>query len=174
MKVEKGKVYYNHQLECVVREHSDYDDTSGVLSDKVAVHCPTQEDWDYVTDKMGYEWGGSSNWGFYEDYTCITLNTDNFSPIRFYSVNGYRIIGIEEFKKLFTEPMHDVVNKPKHYTQGKIEVIDFITDQNLNFTEANVVKYVCRYKYKNGLEDLKKAKWYLEYLIKQHESTVND
>jgi hypothetical protein len=54
---------------------------------------------------------------------------------------------------------------PPHYQQGSIEVIDFILDQNFNYLEGNIIKYVSRYKYKNGLEDLKKAHWYLERLI---------
>jgi hypothetical protein len=58
----------------------------------------------------------------------------------------------------------DAVNPP-HYQQGSIEVIDFILDQNFNYLEGNIIKYVSRYKYKNGLEDLKKAHWYLERLI---------
>ena len=57
-----------------------------------------------------------------------------------------------------------VINPP-HYQQGSIEVIDFILDQNFNYLEGNIIKYVSRYKYKNGLEDLKKAHWYLERLI---------
>ncbi len=54
---------------------------------------------------------------------------------------------------------------PSHYKQGNIEVIDFILDQQLNYLEGNVVKYVSRYKYKNGLEDLKKAQWYLNKIM---------
>jgi len=64
--------------------------------------------------------------------------------------------------------MSDNIN-PSHYQQGDIEVIDFILDQNMSYTEGNVIKYVCRYKFKNGLEDLKKAKWYLESLITAQE-----
>lgn len=64
---------------------------------------------------------------------------------------------------------YDVVNHPKHYNQGKIEVIDFIEDQKLDFRAGNVVKYVCRHGNKNGLEDLKKARWYLDRLIKEME-----
>lgn len=63
----------------------------------------------------------------------------------------------------------DVVNNPAHYTSGKIEVIDFIEDQKLDFLEGNVIKYVSRYKKKNGLEDLKKAQWYLNKLIQRTE-----
>jgi hypothetical protein len=66
--------------------------------------------------------------------------------------------------------MSDNVNHPKHYTQGKIEVIDFIEDQKLGYKEGNVIKYLCRYKYKNGVEDLKKCRWYLDRLIKELES----
>jgi len=57
----------------------------------------------------------------------------------------------------------DVVHHPTHYTQGKVEVIDFI--EAMGFLDGNVIKYVARYKHKNGLEDLKKARWYLDRLI---------
>jgi hypothetical protein len=63
--------------------------------------------------------------------------------------------------------MSDNVNRPQHYTQGKIEVIDFILDQKMNFLEGNVIKYVSRYKFKNGIEDLKKAAFYLNKLIEE-------
>jgi hypothetical protein len=60
--------------------------------------------------------------------------------------------------------MNDAIN-PNHYKQGNIEVIDFILDQKMNYVEGNVIKYVSRYKFKNGLEDLKKAQWYLNKLM---------
>lgn len=63
-------------------------------------------------------------------------------------------------------PRFDLVQRPRHYNMGKIEVCDFIVDQNLDFLEGNVVKYVTRYKHKFGLTDLQKAKWYLNKLIK--------
>ena len=65
---------------------------------------------------------------------------------------------------------NDKIN-PRYYRIGKIEVIDFIIDKKFDYTEGNVIKYVSRYKYKNGLEDLKKAKWYLEKLISQNKKT---
>jgi hypothetical protein len=58
----------------------------------------------------------------------------------------------------------EVIN-PNHYKQGNIEVIDYILDQEFNYMEGNVIKYVSRYKAKNGLEDLKKAQWYLQKLM---------
>lgn len=58
------------------------------------------------------------------------------------------------------------VNHPSHYNVGKIEVIDFIEDQQLGFHEGNVVKYVARAKHKGTeLKDLEKAQWYLQRRI---------
>jgi len=54
---------------------------------------------------------------------------------------------------------------PDYYTKGSIECIDYIIEKKLNFLEGNVVKYITRNKYKGGLEDLKKAQWYLNRLI---------
>jgi len=60
------------------------------------------------------------------------------------------------------------VNHPKHYNSGKIEVIDAIEDWGLGFNDGNVIKYVARHKHKGKpIEDLEKAKWYLERLIQQ-------
>ena len=72
-----------------------------------------------------------------------------------------------EFKVDWNE--HRIPDKinPEHYTQG-IECIDYITSKNMSFLEGNVVKYVTRYRMKNGLEDLLKAQWYLERLIRDY------
>lgn len=59
----------------------------------------------------------------------------------------------------------DKVNHPDHYTQGKIECIDYIVDKGLGFFEGNIVKYITRWKHKDGLDDLKKAQWYLNKFI---------
>jgi len=67
--------------------------------------------------------------------------------------------------------MKETVNHPDHYNQGTIEVIDFIEAWGLNFSEGNVVKYITRYKYKGTpLKDLKKARTYIDRLIKAEES----
>lgn len=66
------------------------------------------------------------------------------------------------------------VNHPKHYNKGKIEVIEAIEDWDLNFSEGNVIKYVARHRFKGEpLEDLKKARWYLERLISSLESELS-
>lgn len=64
----------------------------------------------------------------------------------------------------------DSVNHPSHYTQGAIETIEYmescLTEEEFcGGCKMNVIKYVSREKHKNGLEDLKKARWYLDRLI---------
>jgi len=70
----------------------------------------------------------------------------------------------ESFKK-------DMVNSPEHYTQGNIECIDAIAEvvKHLDGMEAmctgNAIKYLWRWRHKNGVEDLKKAQWYIQRMI---------
>lgn len=75
----------------------------------------------------------------------------------------------------------DMVNHPAHYKSKKgIEVIDVIEafTEDLRGIEAtdtgNVIKYMCRWPDKNGLEDLKKARWYLDHLIAHVEETEKE
>lgn len=70
------------------------------------------------------------------------------------------------------EVVNDSVNHPSHYTDGKIEVMDFIEDKQLNFARGNVIKYVSRAGKKDPnkeLEDLNKAMWYLKREIERLE-----
>lgn len=65
----------------------------------------------------------------------------------------------------------DAVNHPKHYTHGGIETIDVIEAWQLGFCLGNTVKYISRAGRKgDALEDLKKARWYLEREIARMES----
>ena len=73
----------------------------------------------------------------------------------------------------------DTVNHPEHYTTGGVETIDFIEAKELGFNLGNVVKYVSRCGHKKSkemtadakaLQDLKKAKWYLEREISLREA----
>ena len=67
----------------------------------------------------------------------------------------------------------DMVNHPPHYTTGRIEVIDFILDKFADeYLLGNVCKYISRWKHKNGLEDLKKARWYLDRKIAEMEKSA--
>lgn len=67
----------------------------------------------------------------------------------------------------------DNVNHPSHYTQGGIECIDAIKAATVGLTgieavcTGNAIKYLWRWKFKNGVEDIRKAIWYLERLLKE-------
>ena len=69
--------------------------------------------------------------------------------------------------------MNDKIN-PSHYKQGAIECIDAIEAATVNkkglqaVCTANIIKYVWRCEQKNGLEDLEKAKWYLNKMIEDY------
>lgn len=81
------------------------------------------------------------------------------------------------FTHTFIDELHeykcnDNVNRPAHYTDGKIEVIEFIEDKKLGFCLGNAIKYISRAGKKDPtkeVEDLQKAKWYIERRIKQLE-----
>ena len=70
----------------------------------------------------------------------------------------------------------DMVNHPSHYTQGGIECIDALKAATISKTgieavcTANAIKYLWRYEEKNGIEDVKKARWYIDRLIKELEN----
>ena len=66
--------------------------------------------------------------------------------------------------------MSDVVNTPEHYRQGGLECIEAIEasmsrEEFQGYLKGNIEKYVWRYRYKNGVQDLHKARWYLDRLI---------
>lgn len=70
----------------------------------------------------------------------------------------------------------DMVNHPEHYQSGKIETIDVIEEFTKDlkgieaFDTANIIKYACRWKRKNGVEDLRKLVWYANHLINHIEA----
>ena len=76
--------------------------------------------------------------------------------------------------------MSEMVNHPQHYQSAKglevIDVIDAFTSDLTGvkaFDTGNILKYICRWRAKNGLEDLKKAQWYLNHLINTIEKENN-
>lgn len=92
------------------------------------------------------------------DRCCVKIKKSDgtVSPCWFYE---------DRFEKVnVINDDNDIVSHPQHYTQGNIQVIDFIQDQKLNFALGNAIKYICRCNYKGTKEiDLKKAIQYLEF-----------
>jgi hypothetical protein len=78
---------------------------------------------------------------------------------------------VEEMKSMIKD---DMVNSPDHYNFADIECIDAIRaatgeDGFESYLQGNIMKYLWRYNYKNGLQDLRKAEWYLKRLIEANE-----
>lgn len=121
---------------------------------------------------------GNDVWVHYENEGVpLCFNTEK----DFYNSFFFRLVNKDEtFKHIEKEKnSDDKVNHPSHYTQGKIECIDIIEEITKQCTSAfsgyllgNVQKYIWRFMYKNGVEDLKKAEWYLHKLIKNEEKEV--
>src|SRR5699024_6867746 len=107
-----------------------------------------------------------------EFYPVVTEQSDSFEIIDdkndiIYIAKEESTYDYEVFEKY---PLSDNVTNPSHYTNGNIETIDYLKDtlskqQYEGFCRGNVLKYISRYPHKNGVEDLNKAKTYLEWLI---------
>ena len=75
--------------------------------------------------------------------------------------------------------MSEQINHPKHYNinwkgEQAIETFDYIDSWKMGYAEGNIIKYVSRHKYKGkALQDLKKARWYLDKIIEELEENEN-
>ena len=80
---------------------------------------------------------------------------------------------MEYMKMKEPKEKEDMVNSPAHYNKAGIETIDaleaMLTPGFDYYLQGNVFKYLWRYRYKNGVEDLKKAQWYLNKLIEVYD-----
>jgi len=78
----------------------------------------------------------------------------------------------EAFMKMKAQE-EDMVNSPPHYNKAGVECIEAIRaatgDGYEYYLQGNIMKYLWRYRYKNGTEDLKKAQWYLDKLVEEVE-----
>ncbi len=124
------------------------------------IHHQDKKSIDDVSDKCFpcvWEHSKSGYWPNYQEvYKWTPEEEDTFN-----NWQGYKSINIVK---------QDNVNSPKHYTTGGIETIDYIKAKlghwgTINYCMGNVMKYTSRWQEKNGLEDLNKAQWYLNYAI---------
>ena len=105
----------------------------------------------------------------YEAIPMYYITADTDCPIAVYQ-DGF--VPVENYTAITGE--EDIINKPAHYTQAGIEAIDYLKstmskEAYQGFLEGNVKKYMHRFRFKNGIEDLKKANWYLGKLIAELE-----
>lgn len=104
-----------------------------------------------------------------KDWTSYEIVND-LGKKRSYPNALFEVVPTDEMTKPNINDILDNVEHPSHYCRGGIECIDAIEaslgkDEFTGFLRGNIIKYVWRYKDKNGLEDLKKAQWYLNKLI---------
>ena len=120
----------------------------------------TQGEWDDYQDKYrNLSWGEykqMKQWNVEERMAQPQANQD--SNNRAYPANKKY-----SFAESYAKQLENYTD-PKYY-DFEIEPWDFIHANKLDFAQGNVIKYICRYKNKNGIEDLKKAKQYIEMLI---------
>lgn len=113
--------------------------------------------------------------GYEAEIISVSEDLVHYKPGLFYSIGNWEATSFLDNWKLVedvTEAEEDAVNHPSHYNHGKYEVIEVIEDWGLDkeYFLGNVIKYVARHKHKGTeLEDLKKARFYLERKIAQLE-----
>ena len=119
-----------------------------------------------------------SEYGLKESYggDCEDCARNAVKDIKFKDDIEKELIEAIKNQPIITANSDDNVNHPSHYTHGKIETIDKIEDVlGLEGFQAycvgNAIKYLDRYKLKNGFEDIKKAKRYLEFYIEKTEGS---
>ena len=114
-----------------------------------------------------------------EDDEVITITQEDGNVVHLTSLAGLKATHNE------TRGVHedesqgeDMVNSPPHYNKAGIECIDAIAaatgDGYEHYLQGNIMKYLWRYRYKNGTEDLKKAQWYLTKLIEEVEGCYDE
>jgi hypothetical protein len=138
-----------------------FDGKEGILTDN--------DSWLYVDGKVDESFCGDkvSNKKPYKE----NQTNDVQQKKRFEHLKG----NLSRMERLHNNKPNDIINKPNHYTYGDIETIDFVEQvtsaypTNIAFSIGNAIKYIARAPFKNGVEDLKKAVWYLNRAIKKWE-----
>jgi hypothetical protein len=111
-------------------------------------------------------------WGSDEEDVYRHINNEYDCPI----VHYVRVVN----EAGMTNPKPDMVNHPSHYTQGGIECIDAIAAAVTGLTgmeavcTGNIIRYIWRWKHKNGLQDVQKCRWFVDKLIKELEEQANE
>lgn len=130
-----------------------------------------KEAYDYKRDRFIF----SMTAELYKNRKAENVEVNSSNNYKEESIKMDKPSKIVSAKEVLQDPVYDVVNKPKHYNQYRVEVIDIIEDATKDMVGfqahllGNIIKYVLRYRFKNGVEDLKKARFYLDKLINDME-----
>jgi hypothetical protein len=158
------RIYEHHVMTCADEVSGEH----GVFHSDYRVLIPLETDMDELLEinanliRRVFELEAGQR-GLFE-----MVERDKARPEVTYEVDTYFLREMDEGESA------DNVNSPAHYNSGKYEVIDVIEDALKEGFEpyciGNVMKYVSRYKHKNGVEDLRKAAWYLGRVIETLDS----
>ena len=147
----------------------DYPQSAGITKGDV-VDVKTVSDVGVVYhDEKGLQWGADIEL-WHRNFAPL-YNEKDPQPEKDRRSNLKEIIqGVEVDLEKSLEEQSDNVNHPAHYGQGNIEAIEYIEDfltkeEYIGYLRGNIAKYLHRWQYKNGEEDLEKAQWYLDRLI---------
>lgn len=102
MEIKKGKYYYNKETDKLFLADKDMIGED-CITDKIAVHTPTKDDWDYVCGKLGYRienWSGG-HWGTHTEDSCVEINEQMYGSRGWHTTEDYHIITMQQFKALF-------------------------------------------------------------------------
>lgn len=165
------------------------------LKENTVIHCETEEEANRIlgmAHELGYKWHTGENyedntkWNSYRSTTCYYLFDGSYSDYDYFKNKKYtinpsiQIKGFEEKKSTDWTPAPEDIEEidekasetqigGNHYSNMPIQPIEFIHKNNLSFIQGNIIKYVCRYKSKGGIQDLNKAKHYIDLLIEFEE-----
>ena len=146
----------------------DYTQNANIRQGDIVEVEPYVATIEYV-DKKGQGWVATPEL-WHENFAPI-YNEKDPQPEKDRRSNLKEIIqGVEVDLEKSLEEQSDNVNHPAHYGQGNIEAIEYIEDfltkeEYIGYLRGNIAKYLHRWRYKNGEEDLEKAQWYLDRLI---------
>lgn len=158
--------FYDHKTgewHTMKPEDAEYLRTCGRSDDEIVAYVNSREE--HTDPFPGYKFDKNSESNYEVGMSKEPLNIAERDIPSIHP--GMNEIGSDAVKELYNDP----VNHPSHYTQGGIECIDAIEAActGLNGEEGycvgQVIKYIWRWKHKNGLQDLEKAQWYLNRLI---------
>ena len=109
-------------------------------------------------------------------YTVVSVDPRDGWPNVYDDDSSLQNFNSKRFELLYDEPTSDPVVRPNHYARYTIEPATFIAANKLPFDVGNVVKYVLRFDAKNGIEDLEKARRYIDMTIERlrREARVGD
>jgi len=119
----------------------------------------------------------------YKEETAVFVDKANgywsFASNDHYRARGHLIMPFEDFEQQYLDgtATKDIVNHPNHYNSYSREVIDTMQgsmtpEEFKGYLKGNIIKYLTRYQFKNGVEDLKKAQWYLNKLTEVTENEI--